>query len=225
MNSNIPHNFDNIAFVYDTLASWVFGQSIKQAQINSISFIPDGATVLVIGGGSGWYLREVLIKKKPKRVLYLEASQKMLALTKKTIGSIPPSNSAVVELCLGTEESLDPGEKFDVVITHFFLDMYAPAPLEKVANKLYHSLNPQGLWLIADFRLLPQQTRWVKLWQRLLVKSMYLFFRRLCKISASSLPDFVRLFTALGMLPVYESSFYKGLIFSAAYARKSKYLP
>jgi spermidine synthase len=199
----------------------VFGKCIKQAQIDTISYIPHGAAVLIIGGGTGWYLQELLTRKKLQKVVYIEASRKMLNLTHKSIQKILPELSGTtVELRLGTEDKIYPHEHFDVVVTHFFLDMFSQHLLQKISQVLHRSLKQNGLWLIADFRISATETGLHQWWKKELVKSMYLFFRAVCHISAKTLPDFGCLFADLGLQLAYESTFYKGLIFSAVYGNK-----
>ena len=214
------HNFNFIAPVYDQLASWVFGQSIKQAQLDTLTWIPLNATVLIIGGGTGWYLKALLEQHKVKKVVYIEASEKMLALTRKKIASLLPElTTSEIEFRLGTEDTLYPAEQFDIVVTHFFLDVFEPVQLKKIAYQLKNVLYPSGLWLIADFRLAEQNIGIRYLWKKLLVKSMLLFFRITSRITARQLPDFAALFTAMNMKLVNEHSYYKGLIVSAVYRK------
>jgi ubiquinone/menaquinone biosynthesis C-methylase UbiE len=219
MPKTYSHNFDSVALWYDTLAAWIFGKAIRQAQLETIAWIPDGSAVLIIGGGTGWLLQELLARKKLQKVVYLEASGRMLDLTRKKLKGLSPALTATVELRHGTEQRLNPAEPFDVIVTHFFLDIFAPARLQQVTASLKKVLNPHGLWLITDFRLSGTQTGLRYWWKKVLVRSMYLFFRIFCRISGKTLPDFEHVFTELGMQPAHKKYFYRGLIFSAVYTR------
>jgi ubiquinone/menaquinone biosynthesis C-methylase UbiE len=214
------HSFNFIAPVYDQLAAWVFGQSIKQAQLDTLTWIPLNGSVLVIGGGTGWYLRALLEQHKIKKVVYIEASEKMLALTRKKIASLLPELTDMeIELRLGTEDTLHPTEQFDIVITHFFLDVFEPLQLNKIACQLKDVLRPEGLWLIADFRLPEQKIGIAYWWKKLLVKSMLFFFRVTSRITARQLPEFPELFAAMHMQLVNEHSYYNDLIVSSVYKK------
>jgi spermidine synthase len=224
MNTKPVHDFDSIAFLYDTLAALVFGKSIRHAQLATIGYIPDGATVLIMGGGTGWYLKELLAQKKLHKVVYLEASKQMMDLTRKKLAGFlsEPTGSTTLELRLGTEEAIEAGENFDIVITHFFLDIFAPICLQKVMERLNKALKEDGLWLIADFRLVNQQTGIYHWWKKALIKSMYLFFRVVSHISAKDLPQLESSFSCLDMQLITKRSFYAGLIFSAIYKKKKQ---
>lgn len=220
MSKRALHNFEPVAAVYDNLAAWVFGASIKQAQLHTLLWISTGTTVLIIGGGTGWYLKELLLQKKVKKVVYIEPSQKMLDLTRQKIKDILPQlPDTTVELRLGTEDTILPDERFDVIVTHFFLDIFAPTRLEKISVLLSHALNVQGLWLIADFRLPEKKASIDYWWKKILIHTMLLFFKIISRITARELPDFPALFAAMGMNPVFEHSLYKGLIVSSVYSK------
>jgi tRNA (cmo5U34)-methyltransferase len=221
MSAHTSHNFNSIAPVYDRLAAWVFGQSVKKAQLDTIPWISPGTTVLIMGGGTGWYLKELLAQKKLKKVVYIEASRKMLDLTgKKIAGILPRLTDTVVELRLGTEENIYAGEQFDIVVTHFFLDIFEPVRLKKIMCALNQVLSPQGLWLIADFRLPEQAAGPAYWWKKLLVNAMLLFFRIVSCITARELPGFPEIFAAFNRQAVYEKSFYSKLIVTSVYAGK-----
>lgn len=222
MSKESLHNFDKVASLYDTMASWVFGQSIRQAQLDTISYIPEGASILIMGGGTRWYLKELLIRKKLQQVVYIEASRKMLSLTRQTIADISTDSFTNVELRLGTEEDILPHEQFTVIVTHFFLDVFALDYLQQVITPLNQALSPTGLWILSDFRLPRQEMGIHYLWKKTIIKCMHIFFRLTCRISARELPDFNALFAQLGMKAVYEKSYYQALIFSSVYVRNKQ---
>ncbi|HEY2580586.1 MAG TPA: hypothetical protein VGI43_02195, partial [Mucilaginibacter sp.] len=68
-----------------------------------------------------------------------------------------------------------------------------------------------GLWLNCDFQLTGQ---W---WQKVLLKSMFLFFRAICDIEASRLPGIQKQFALHGYQSMAEKTFYGDFIFSAVY--------
>lgn len=202
-------SFNLVAPIYDQLAHFVFGRAIKLAQLETLKFIPQGTQVLIIGGGTGWILKELLDKAICSRVVYLEASDKMLNKTRQLISDKDKAANNI-EFRLGTEENLHLAEKFDVVISNFLLDLFAPVPLKKITYKLFHALTPGGLWLVTDF--VQPQKRGIKIWGDLLFKSMYLFFRLTCNISASALPDWENLLQSYPLKSGESWYFYHGLI-------------
>ncbi|WP_141765680.1 class I SAM-dependent methyltransferase, partial [Hymenobacter coccineus] len=97
-------NFDRIAWCYDALAGLVFGGSLRAAQRAALDGLPAGAPrVLILGGGTGWVLGEVLRRRPGATVLYLEASGPMLARATARLRRERPEAAGQVEFRVGTE--------------------------------------------------------------------------------------------------------------------------
>ncbi|PIQ22025.1 MAG: SAM-dependent methyltransferase, partial [Cytophagales bacterium CG18_big_fil_WC_8_21_14_2_50_42_9] len=180
------HSFSPVAGFYDTLAHFVFGRNLQEAQAANLQSMADNIRILIIGGGTGWILQQVLQNTQNSSIVYLEASGSMLKKTEERIGQITLSNQ--IEYRLGTEADIKQAENFDLLITNFFLDLFSPVYLQSILNKLDDALAPDGKWLITDF-VMPISGKLAHLRAMLLFKSMYLFFRLTCGISATTLPD------------------------------------
>lgn len=212
MHLNPDSGFDRVASFYDPLARLVFGSSLQDAQNWLLTFIPKDSTILIIGGGSGWILEQILQYTSPKHILYLEASAAMLQKARNR-----NHGKAQVEFRLGTDASLRADEQFNVIITPFILDLFPPNRLSQLMHRLNQVLAPKGLWLFTDFWPIHQK---LPFWQKLLKRSMYLFFGFLSKVQAKQLPDYQRHFDELSLQELHTCSFYKGFIQSKVF-RKS----
>ncbi|AKQ44681.1 hypothetical protein TH63_02035 [Rufibacter radiotolerans] len=197
-------SFDFIAPVYDALAGVVFKDSQKKAQCRFLSKIPDGATVLVLGGGTGWLLPELFKKSNPKQVLYLEASNAMLEKARRRVRGLPESSR--IEFRLGTELALLPQEKFHVIITPFVLDLFTEQEVTAMVQRLSQALMPQGQWLHTDFFLSPNLFQ--KAWQKPLLWAMYRFFRLVSGISGTGLSPMEEIFRQAGFVPLRQAFFF-----------------
>src|SRR4051812_19943989 len=113
------NGFDRLAPVYDKLAGLVFGKAIVDAQLIFLDEVRAGDRVLILGGGTGWVLKELLRRQPACEVWYVDSSQRMIELATRNCGN--PSN---VHFVLGTELSI-PTMLFDVVIMNFFLDLFS----------------------------------------------------------------------------------------------------
>jgi tRNA (cmo5U34)-methyltransferase len=210
------HSFSPVAPFYDRLSGLVFGSCVYQAQAVHLGLIPAGARVLLIGGGTGQILAALLQHTACREVVFLEASHKMLARARQAVAPLKEAGRVVFRL--GTEEDIGPGEKFDVVLTFFFLDLFSPALLGQITTRLSGALEKGGWWLASDFGY-PQGSRLRKGAAALLFSSMYLFFRLTCGLSATRLPDWPAHLTRLGLNEVKSCYFYHGLIRAAAYRK------
>jgi tRNA (cmo5U34)-methyltransferase len=212
----IKSGFDWVAPFYDSLATLVFGSAIRQSQTVFLHNIPTQASILVIGGGTGWILPELLTQTSPDRVLYLEASQKMLNLARQEVQDL--DKVASIEFRLGTEKDIRPEEKFDVVISHFFLDLFTPVQLKEIIQILTDRLRPGGFWLVADF-VSATGSGIRPVWTQFLIKSMYAFFRVFSGISAHTLPNWQNILSSYTLVPQKSAYFYHRMIKSVLYQK------
>lgn len=208
--------FDNAAHFYDALARLVYGDALQKAQLYLLTHIPDRSRVLVIGGGSGWILKQLILSDRQLSILYVEAAPKMLAKAKRQYAACTTSHQREVTFKLGTEAILQPHEQFDVVITPFLLDLFPPARLQQLMQKLAASLAPAGKWLFADFW--PTQNP-APLWQKTLTWAMYTFFGALSGVEARQLPDYAAHFKSLGFTEKASESFYSGFVQAKVYLK------
>ncbi|RYF59685.1 MAG: methyltransferase domain-containing protein [Cytophagaceae bacterium] len=177
---NAGGNFNWVAPVYDTLAFLVFGHKLQQAQVVFLDQIPVGASVLLVGGGTGWLLEQLLMHGTTKRIVYLETSSSMVARASRRM--IRKSLLGTVDFRVGDQTALLPGESFDVIITPFVLDLFAETTLKsQIIPPLLNVLKPAGLWLVTDF---VQPPTW---WQKVLLWVMIRFFRLTASIEANRL--------------------------------------
>jgi tRNA (cmo5U34)-methyltransferase len=203
-------DFSRVARVYDALAGLVFGKSQRRAQQAALAAgMPLGGTaprVLVLGGGGGWVLTELLRHRPAARVLYLETSASMLVLAQDRLRQLAPSAVAQVEFRQGSEQALGPAEQFDIIVTFFVLDCFTLAEFPAALARLQAARRPGALWLVVDFR--PPST-W---WQRALLRLMYLFFRITVGLRAQQLPPWPTALAALGLRNRYQATYYGNFI-------------
>lgn len=206
-------SFNFVAPFYDFLASLVFGQTLKKAQTALLPHLPKQASILIVGGGSGWILKQVLTQCNPQRALYLEASERMLAMSKKQV-SQHPLRERVMFRC-GTENDLQANEQFDVLLTPFVLDLFPDEVLiNQTLPRLQNTLRPGGYWLITDF--LPTRI-W---WQQWLVRAMYAFFGLTAGVKARHLPNWpAHIKQGSTFSFIQEKIFWQGFIGSYLYQR------
>jgi ubiquinone/menaquinone biosynthesis C-methylase UbiE len=204
-------NYNNSAWFYDRLSRLIYGNALINAQVYLLQYIPAGSNILIIGGGTGWILEEITkIHPAGLNITYVEVAPAMMGLSQKRrigLNKVIFMNNAVESI------ALQPG--FDVIITPFLFDNFKEQTLQKVFEHIHPSIKPKGLWLNADFQL---TGKW---WQQLLLKSMFLFFRILCCIEASSLPDIEQQFEKYSYESIAGAFFYGDFIISKVYRKKA----
>ncbi|GAB3901666.1 hypothetical protein GCM10028803_26750 [Larkinella knui] len=201
----VDDGFDGVAPFYDALSRLVFGNSLRNAQAHWLHQVPEGAAILVFGGGTGWLLSRILTDCKPRKVIYIDASPVMISLSRKKV-----NNDSRVDFRVGTQTALLANDRVDILFTPFILDLFTDNQLK---NSLLPHLLPclvtNGFWFCCDF---VEPTRW---WHRLLLWSQYRFFRTLSHIQADHLPNWLPLLNSLSNLRLGEiRSFYGGMVAS-----------
>jgi tRNA (cmo5U34)-methyltransferase len=203
-------DFSRVASFYDALAGFVFGWTQRRAQqaalVAGLPLAGAAPRVLVLGGGSGWVLTELLRHCPAAQVLYLETSAAMLARAQARLRRVAPSAVAQVEFRQGSEQALGSTEQFDVVVTFFVLDCFTAVDFPAALARLEAARRPRAPWLVADFR--PPST-W---WQRVLLRAMYLFFKITVGLQAEQLPSWPTALAALGLKNRFQATYYGDFI-------------
>ncbi len=200
------HGFDRISFVYDRLSRVVFGNAIVDAQKYFIEQIPTHAKVLILGGGTGWFLAEVLKSRPSCEVWYIEASAKMINMSKRRTHM-----HHEVHFIHGTEQDINQVNHFDLVITNFYFDLFTKEHLPQVFAKINSALRENACWIVTDF------IDNGKLWQRFMLKLMYAFFRCVCGIAADKLPQWKNEFMKHRYVCIESALYYHGFIETSLY--------
>jgi ubiquinone/menaquinone biosynthesis C-methylase UbiE len=206
-------NYDKIAFSYDFIRKMILGNTIVDAQVCLLKFIPANSRILIVGGGTGWILNEIAkIHSAGLIIDYVESSAKMITLSTKV-----DHGSNVINFIQLPVESYTATDKYDIILTPFLFDNFKMEKISQVFTKLDSYLKKEGGWLYADFVYNENDGR---LWQRLLLKMMYIFFRITCNIETQELISMEKFFDPL-YCKIFEESHYHDFIKSIAY-KKSK---
>ncbi len=201
----MANNYDPIAKHYDLLSWLFFGRTEINAQLELLAYVKPGSSLLIVGGGTGWILDE-LASRYPEGlcVTYVEPSGKMMALSQKR--NLGGNKVRFVQLPI---EQFVTEERYDCILTGFVFDNFSHEKAARVIGLLHPLLTEGGHWLYADFHCPPRKG---KLWQRMLLRTMYFSARLICKVEANDLPDAEALFAAEGFGVVTSSYRYGGFI-------------
>ena len=206
------NGFNAIARQYDFLKKLVFGNSIYQSEVCFLQWIARGGKVLIIGGGTGEILLALLEANPDADIFFVEASSEMLKIAEKRL---PETTERKVHFIHGTERDIPEGSLFDAVITNFFLDLFPDSKVRDLCRMISGKIKIDGVWLASDF------AETGKVWQRVLLWTMYRFFMLTSGVLARSLPAWNRHLELAGMEEVSSRSFYGGFIRSAVYRKNA----
>ena len=196
--------FDLLAPVYDRLAGWVFGSAIPDSYSHWFHRIPSKSRILIMGGGTGKILQ--YFPRIPLEIIFLDNSEGMIHMARQQV--IPSSDIRVKFIC-GTINDLE-GHSFDIIILPYFLDLFDQKGAEGVMKDLCRRATPGCMWLYSDFVITKKSSEW----QKFLLWLMYRFFRLVCGVEASALPDSIALRSANKLVVREKMSYFRGMITS-----------
>lgn len=205
--------FDSIAWCYDFLSVLVFGKRIRQSQIVLLRQIKENDSVLIIGGGTGWIINEILKVSSPVQIDYIESSVEMLM---KARTAVVGNDTVQINFILGDENSIGQNEKYDIVIAFYFFDMFKEERLNTIVDSMNKALKQGGYLLYADFNI-NSTSPW---FHKVLLKIMYLFFHYICAVEAQSLTVMNRILTKYSLVCQNSISTSNGFIVSEVYQKQ-----
>jgi ubiquinone/menaquinone biosynthesis C-methylase UbiE len=171
-------SFELLAPHYTWMEAVLAGRLLQRCRITWLEELAGCDRVLIAGVGHGHFLR-ALARRFPKcEIVSVDASAGMLA--RACLGARGNSRLQFVQAAL-PEWRPDP-ESFDAVVTHFFLDCFAPDELDAVVEALAHAAKSRAKWLITDFAIPPRG--WKRHRARAIHTAMYSFFRPVAGVKA-----------------------------------------
>ncbi len=207
-------NFDRVAPFYRRLETLLFGGRLQAARCAFVRQINGAGRALVVGDGDGRFLEQLLRAQPDLQVECLDASAAMLALARRRAGE-----ARVQFIQADLREAAFPTKRYDLIVTHFFLDCFEEPNLGRVVEKLSAAASDDAIWLIADFHEPPRG--WRRSSGRLIIATMYLFFRMAAGLEARRLVDYAPLLQAAGFTLTNERISANELIRSQRWERKA----
>lgn len=209
------NNYDMIARIYDPLSRLVFRKSQLKAQTDQLKYVSSGNNLLIAGGGTGWILEE-LSKLYPVglKITYLEISAEMIRMARKR----NTGENEVIYVHAGAA-NFEADCKFDVILTGFLFDNFQAAEAMQVFRQFDKMIAPEGYWLFTDFQSDISKQKW---WQKILLRTMYIFFNLVSGVKAKKVPDLFHSFQNAGYQIVNSETYYKGFIQAVSFQKTRK---
>ena len=181
---NQKQSYDRLAKHYDFLSRLVFFKSQVRAQTKQLIYIKNCKSLLIVGDGTGWILKDLNVFTKTINITFVETSAKMIELAKKV------NTHHQIEFIHQDIEEYNTTLKFDSVLTPFLFDNFDESKAKNVFVHINRMLLEKAFWLYTDFRL---DGKW---WKILLLKSMHLFFSLMKVVKVNALPKMENVFLA-----------------------------
>jgi SAM-dependent methyltransferase len=208
-------SFDAIAPWYRTLETIAFGNALQRARVACLNEIVPPRRALIVGEGNGRFLHELIRAYPHVEVDCVDASERMLALTRERIGP----NAGIRFLQDDITSWTPASDQYDLIVTHFVLDCFSEDQLARIIEKLSNAATADASWLLADFCISGQAVS--RLRARAWLALMYRFFRIVARIDARQLVDPSRFLRFAGFTLEGEHFFRRGIVKSEAWRRSA----
>lgn len=178
-----PANFDRLARVYRWLEWFTFGPILWKCRCAYLAEMKDSQAALVIGDGDGRFTSRLLEENPQIAVDTVDASEAMLRQLMQCAGH----NAGRVRCHLADARQLQfARRKFDLVVTHFFLDCLTTTEAESLAMRIREALTSNAVWVISEFAV---PDNWYgRLIAKPIVTTLYLAFGFLTGLTIRELP-------------------------------------
>ena len=176
-------NFNPIARPYRWLEYVTLGPTLQRARLHHLPSLTQQKSALILGDGDGRFLTHLLTQNPHLQAEAVDTSATMLHLLRQRCA--PHTNR--LQTHHTDALAFQPTKKYDLVVTHFFLDCLTQTQLEALITQITPHLAPQALWLISDFRIPPSGP--MNLIAKIYIRGLYLAFRILTGLRTNTLPD------------------------------------
>ena len=177
-------NFDRIARPYRWLEYLSLGRALERCRFHFLPQLLDCRRALVLGDGDGRFTAKLLAESPSVEIDAIDISKTMLTLLRQR--SEAASDRLRTHHTDARTFLYGSNSRYDLVVTHFFLDCFTQPDLDQLIARIEPALAPGALWLVSDFRI---PTGPMRLPARAYVGGLYLVFRVLTGLRTTQLPD------------------------------------
>ena len=208
MTSRTP-NFDRVARPYQVLEYLTLGRSLERTRLYFFPRLLPARNALVFGDGDGRFLSQLLAANPTLRATAIDTSAAMLSILRARCAPYADRLRTVNTDALTFTR--DTAGRYDLVVSHFFLDCLTQEQMEQLIQRTAPALSPKAIWLISDFQI-PAGV--LHLPARLCVNGLYLAFRILTGLRVTRLPNHRARLTGADFTRIVRREFLGGVLFT-----------
>lgn len=168
-------SFDVLAAHYRWMELVLAGGKLQRCRTAFLGQVSHRQNALLVGEGNGRFLVDCRRRLAHARITCVDASARMLTSARRRLEKAPLSLDKVELIHADALGWQAPKGKFDLIVTHFFLDCFRPEQLREVIKLLATAGTSDASWLLADFHIPPAGFRRSR--ALIIHWLMYCFFR------------------------------------------------
>lgn len=182
-------NFDRLAAHYHWMETLFAGGLMQRCRTIFLSRTRNCSRALLVGEGTGKFLVELLRSNPRIKVTCIEHCQGMIAQMHRRLAADKLDESRVQFEQMDALNWSPTRDKFDLVVTNFFLDCFRAEQLQQLVPRLAGSATDEAIWLVADF--CEPERGWRRWRAKTILALLYAFFKLTTCLSSSRLtpPD------------------------------------
>jgi ubiquinone/menaquinone biosynthesis C-methylase UbiE len=205
-------NCDPIARWYRWFEYLTFGAALTQRRQHYLQVCSTAKRVLILGDGDGRFTAALLAQNPLAAVDSVDLSREMLRLAARRV----PSGSSV-RLLHADALTVPLAGRYDLIVTHFFLDCLADFQVEQLVSRVALVSTGNVKWIVSDFQVPPAGVR--RYAGTALIKALYYCFRLLTGLKTGHVPDYGAVFTRHGFRRNSYASAFFGILLSEWWER------
>lgn len=203
-------NFDRLAGIYRWMEWLSFGPCLARCRGAFLDRMTARRCALVIGDGDGRFSSRLVRANPDIEVDVVDASAAMLrALVRRAGGAGARIRTQVADARRWKPAS---NRRYDLVVTHFFLDCLTTDEVRGLAAAVRSGLRPGTLWVVSEFAV--PDRGFGRLAAGPLVWALYRAFGVLTGLRVRRLPDYRAAFEEAGLRLIGRREFLCGLLVS-----------
>jgi SAM-dependent methyltransferase len=179
------------------LARALLARSIRRAQLAFLPQLTHSSRALVVGGGFGPFLTDLLQQTSVDYVLYVETSPRTLSLARTRLIRQMPWALRRVEFRLGSLPIGASDGHFDLVVTHFLFEASSASEANLLGDRLVERMAGWSTWLLIDLN--PPRRGAVKFYARRVFDLRLQMLRNLLQLGEAAHVESAPIFERLGV--------------------------
>lgn len=201
-----------------------FGPMLERCRFWYIPACAASRHALILGDGDGRFTASLLVTNPELKADVVDGSAAMLVALKCLVGQTAKDFRAESDsLRLNTfkadiREFIPPGNAYDLVVTHFFLDCLTPEEIDSLIERVLPHLNSNAVWLVSEFAI--PEHGWRKMAANGLIRGLYFAFSVMTGLQVNQLPDYASIFARHNFQRAHQTRFLGGLLVAEVWQRR-----